>query len=49
MATNHLLPKIVRIQTTFLHDFNNATHALFHSNQYDLVEKVEQTKLNIPA
>ena len=49
MATNHLLPKIVRIQTTFLHDFNNATHALFHSNQYDLVAKVEQTKLNIPA
>ena len=46
---NHLSPKIVRIQTTSLHNFNNATHALFHSNQYDLVAKVEQTKLNIPA
>ena len=46
---NHSSPKIVRIQTTSLHNFNNATHALFHSNQYDLVSKVEQTKLNIPA
>ena len=49
MATNHLLPKIVRIQTTFLHDFSNATHTLLHSNQYDLVAKVEQSKLNISA
>ena len=49
MATNHLLPKIVRIQATSLHNFSNATHTLLHSNQYDLVAKVEQTKLNIPA
>ena len=49
MRSKNLLPNNVRIETTSLHSFNNALHALYHRNQYDLVAKVEQSKLNIPA
>ena len=49
MVAKNQLPKFVRIQTIYLGAHSNATHTLFHSNQYDLVAKVEQTKLNIPA
>jgi len=49
MVAKNQLPKFVRIQTIYLGAHSNATHTLFHNNQYDLVEKVEQTKLNIPA
>ena len=49
MVAKNQLPKFVRIQTIFLGAHSNATHTLFHSNQYNLVAKVEQTKLNIPA
>ena len=49
MVAKNQLPKFVRIQTIYLGAHSNATHTLFHNNQYDLVAKVEQTKLNIPA
>ena len=49
MVAKNQLPKFVRIQTIYLGAPSNATHTLFHNNQYDLVAKVEQTKLNIPA
>ena len=49
MVAKNQLPKFVRIQTIYLGAHSNATHTLFHSNQYNLVAKVEQTKLNIPA
>ena len=49
MVAKNQLPKFVRIQTIYLGAHSNATHTLFHSNQYELVAKVEQTKLNIPA
>ena len=49
MVAKNQLPKFVRIQTIYLGAHSNATHTLFHNNQYDLVAKLEQTKLNIPA
>ena len=49
MVAKNQLPKFVRIQTIYLGAHSNATHTLFHNNQYDLVAKVEQSKLNIPA
>ena len=49
MVAKNQLPKFVRIQTIYLGAHSNATHTLFHNNQYDLVAKVEQTKLNILA
>ena len=49
MVAKNQLPKFVRIQTIYLGAYSNATHTLFHNNQYDLVAKVEQSKLNIPA
>jgi hypothetical protein len=49
MVAKNQLPKFVRIQTIYLGAHSNATHGVFHNNQYDLVAKVEQSKLNIPA
>lgn len=49
MLKNSVLPEIVSIQATSLHNFNNVMHTQFHSDQYDLVAKVEAAKLNLPA
>ena len=49
MEKKNSLPRMVRVETAYIRSFSSATHTLFHSNQYDLVAKVEQTKLNIPA
>ena len=49
MEKKNSLPRVVRVETAYIRSFSNATHTLFHNNQYDLVAKVEQTKLNIPA
>ena len=49
MEKKNSLPRMVRVKTAYIRSFSSATHTLFHNNQYDLVEKVEQTKLNIPA
>ena len=49
MEKKNSLPRMVRVETAYIRSFSNATHTLFHSNQYDLVAKVEQAKLNIPA
>lgn len=49
MKTDNLLPKMVRFRKTYLYSFNNALHTEFHRVQYDLVSKVESSKLNIAA
>ena len=49
MKTDNLLPKMVRFRKTYLYSFNNALHTEFHRVQYDLVSKVELSKLNIAA
>ena len=49
MKTDNLLPKMVRFRKTYLYSFNNALHTEFHLVQYDLVSKVESSKLNIAA
>ena len=49
MKTDNLLPKMVRFRKTYLYSFNNALHTEFHCIQYDLVSKVESSKLNIAA
>ena len=45
MKTDNLLPKMVRFRKTYLYGFNNALHTEFHRVQYDLVSKVESSKL----
>ena len=49
MEKKNSLPRMVRVETAYIRSFSSATHTLFHSNQYDLVAKVEQSKLNISA
>ncbi|WP_315350938.1 DUF6261 family protein [Hoylesella saccharolytica] len=49
MEKKNSLPRMVRVETAYIHSFSSATHTLLHSNQYDLVAKVEQSKLNISA
>ena len=49
MKSKNLLPNYVHIETTSLHSYTNALHTQYHRKQYELVAKVEQTKLNIPA
>jgi len=49
MKTDNLLPRMVRFRKTYLYSFNNALHTEFHCIQYDLVSKVESSKLNIAA
>ena len=49
MEKKNSLPRVVRVETAYIRSFSSATHTLFHSNQYDLVAKVEQSKLNISA
>ena len=49
MEKKNSLPRMVRVETAYIRSFSNATHTWFHNNQYDLVAKVEQAKLNIPA
>ena len=49
MKIDNLLPKMVRFRKTYLYSFNNALHTEFHRVQYDLVSKVELSKLNIAA
>ena len=49
MEKKNSLPRMVRVETAYIRSFSSATHTLFHCNQYDLVAKVEQSKLNISA
>ena len=49
MEKKNSLPRMVRVETAYIRSSSSATHTLFHNNQYDLVAKIEQAKLNIPA
>ena len=42
------LPKIVRLGRTLGAQFNNARHAQYHRELYELVNGVDQQKLHLP-